>query len=123
MEKALDLNNFDKSVKPNDDFNKYVNGKWMKENDIPAKYSKWGSFEILHEENLKRLNNIIKDSDECDKLKILYNEFMNIEKLETFDSSGIDKYINSVLNCDNKSELWRLLGKYHKCGIVSIFGL
>ena len=122
MEKALDLNNFDKSVSPTDNFNEYVNGIWMKKNEIPAKYSKWGTFEVLHEENLNRLNNIIKTSDcEYARLKRIYDEFMNIDKLETLDSSDIDKYIDGIINCDNKAELWRLLGQYHKYGIVSIF--
>ena len=34
---------------PSEDFNKYVNGKWMDENPIPDKYTKWGTFEILQE--------------------------------------------------------------------------
>ena len=120
MEKSLDLNNFDNSESPGKDFNKYVNGTWLKENKIPEKYSKWGTFEILHEENLDRLNKIIKNSD--GKLKYIYDEFMNVDKLETLDSSVIDKYINGILNCENKSELWKLLGDYYKLGIVSIFG-
>ena len=80
MEKSLDLNNFDNSESPGKDFNKYVNGTWLKENKIPEKYSKWGTFEILHEENLDRLNKIIKNSD--GKLKYIYDEFMNVDKLD-----------------------------------------
>ena len=67
MEKSLDLNNFDNSESPGKDFNKYVNGTWLKENKIPEKYSKWGTFEILHEENLDRLNKIIKKNYWTDK--------------------------------------------------------
>ena len=125
MEKVLDLKSFDNTVRPNDDFNKYVNGNWMKENEIPKKYSKWGSFEILHEENLKRLKDIIEeDTNDCDFLKIkkLYDEFMNTKKLEKIDSSDIDKYINKIKKCKDISELWSLLADYHKLGVVSIFG-
>ena len=70
MEKVLNLDNFDNTVRPNDDFNKYVNGNWMINNPIPKKYSKWGSFEELHEENLKRLKSIIGevDDNDCDFL-------------------------------------------------------
>ena len=50
-------------ILPSEDFNKYVNGKWMENNPIPEKYSKWGTFEILHEENLNRLRMIIENVD------------------------------------------------------------
>jgi len=126
MEKVLNLDNFDNTVRPNDDFNKYVNGNWMINNPIPKKYSKWGSFEELHEENLKRLKSIIGevDNNDCDflKLKRIYDEFMNTNKLEELDSSCIDVYIKRISNCDNKAELWKLLGEYNKLGLVSIFG-
>lgn len=122
MEKTFDLDNLDKSVNLKDDFNLYVNGNWMKKNPVPPKYSKWGTFEILHEENLNRLHNIIKESD-CDykKLKQLYLEFMNVEKLENLDSYVIDKYIKKVKVCQTKSELWSLLGDFYKKGIFALF--
>ena len=61
---------------PSQDFNRYVNGKWMDENPIPEKYSK-STFEILHEENLNRLKSIINDISNDDikfsKLRKLYD--------------------------------------------------
>ena len=45
----------DSTVNPSDDFAEYVNGKWKINNPIPNKYTKWGTFELLHEDNLKKL--------------------------------------------------------------------
>jgi putative endopeptidase len=52
---AINIEDFDLSVSPADDFASYVNGIWKKNNPIPNKYTKWGTFEILHENNLKKL--------------------------------------------------------------------
>src|SRR5205809_3705572 len=47
----LDLKNMDTSVKPQDDFYLYANGGWIKRNPIPPEFSRWGSFNMLAEQN------------------------------------------------------------------------
>ena len=59
--KFIDPANMDKSVKPGDDFFEYANGNWIKQNIIPAKETRWGSFNILHQENTDRLLGLLKD--------------------------------------------------------------
>ncbi len=44
---GFDLAAMDKSVKPGDDFFHYAGGTWMKNTQIPADRSSWGSFQIL----------------------------------------------------------------------------
>ncbi|MGZ3764119.1 MAG: M13 family metallopeptidase, partial [Mucilaginibacter sp.] len=62
--KFIDSANMDLSVKPGDDFFDYANGTWIKQNPIPAKETRWGSFNILHQDNtdklLKLLNEVSK---------------------------------------------------------------
>ncbi len=59
--KFIDPANMDLSVKPGDNFFDYANGTWIKENAIPAKESRWGSFNILHQENTDRLLGILTE--------------------------------------------------------------
>src|SRR4051794_23252582 len=47
----LDLKNMDTSVKPQDDFYLYANGGWIKSNPIPPEFARWGSFNMLAEQN------------------------------------------------------------------------
>ena len=50
------LENFDRSIRPQDDFYRYVNGGWLARTEIPADKSNFGMFQVLQdsvEQNLK----------------------------------------------------------------------
>ena len=55
----IDPANMDKSVKPGDDFYNYAGGTWMKNNPVPAKETRWGSFNILRDFNANAVNKVI----------------------------------------------------------------
>ena len=61
---GLNVSDFDKSVRPGDDFYEYACGGWMKANPLPAAYSRYGSFDRLAEDNNKRINGILKELQE-----------------------------------------------------------
>lgn len=59
--KFIDPANMDQNIKPGDDFFDYANGNWIKQNAIPAKETRWGSFNILHQENTNKLLNLLNE--------------------------------------------------------------
>ena len=64
--KFIDPANMDLSVKPGDNFFDYANGTWVKNNAIPDKQTRWGSFGILAQENTDHLLSIL---NQVSKLK------------------------------------------------------
>jgi len=59
--KFIDPANMDLSIKPGDDFFDYANGAWLKTHEIPAKETRWGSFNILRQENTDKLLSLLKE--------------------------------------------------------------
>lgn len=57
---GVDLDGIDKTCKPCDDFFQFTNGKWLEKNPIPARYSRWGVFEVINEGNRERLRAILE---------------------------------------------------------------
>ncbi|MEK7604665.1 MAG: M13 family metallopeptidase [Patescibacteria group bacterium] len=56
---GFDTRDIDTTMRPQDDFYKYVNGGWLNKNPIPAEESSWGSFRILRYETEKQLKQIV----------------------------------------------------------------
>ena len=62
QKKLIDVANMDLSVKPGDDFYIYANGTWLKNNPIPAKEVRWGSFNVLRDFNINAVKSILVEA-------------------------------------------------------------
>ncbi len=58
---GLDLSNLDRTARPGDDFYQFACGGWMKNNPLPAAYSRFGSFDRLAQDNNERINGILTE--------------------------------------------------------------
>lgn len=56
----LDSANMDISVNPGDDFYTYASGTWVKNNPVPAKETRWGSFNELRDFNINAVKSIVE---------------------------------------------------------------
>ena len=61
LRSGINLGDMDASVCPGNDFYEYACGGWMKQNPLPAAYSRYGSFDRLAEDNNKRINGILSE--------------------------------------------------------------
>ncbi len=55
----IDKSNMDLSAKPGDDFYTYASGTWIKNNPVPAKETRWGSFNQLRDFNINAVKTIL----------------------------------------------------------------
>ncbi|MFC5284966.1 M13 family metallopeptidase [Pedobacter alpinus] len=60
--KFIDANNMDLTVKPGDDFYTYASGNWIKNNPVPAKETRWGSFNVLRDFNINAVKTILTNA-------------------------------------------------------------
>ena len=59
---GIDLSGFDTSVRPQDDFFDYVNGKWVAETELPADRARWGTFDALREKSQEDVRTLMPRS-------------------------------------------------------------
>ena len=66
---GINLDLMDKTVRPNDDFFKFVNGTWVKNTEIPADKTRWGSFDELRQNTDKDALAILNEATKNPKYK------------------------------------------------------
>ena len=60
IKKFIDPANMDLNVKPGDDFYQYASGTWVKHNPVPAKETRWGSFNELRDFNVNAVRSLVE---------------------------------------------------------------
>ena len=60
--KLIDPANMDLTVKPGDDFYRYASGNWVKNNPVPAKETRWGSFNELRDFNINAVKGLVEEA-------------------------------------------------------------
>ncbi len=84
---ALHLNWIAPNTPLDQDFYGYANGAWQQQNPIPAEYSSWGVFTILHEQTQKRIHQLLIQAADDKQAKHGSIE----QKIGDFYYSGMDK--------------------------------
>lgn len=104
--------NMDTLVKPGDDFAAYVNGTWVKNNEIPADKGSYGAGYMVHEKAEEDVKKIIEESAKGDfktgspeqKVGDLYSSFMDMEKRNELGYKPLHadlQKIDSISSYDN----------------------
>jgi putative endopeptidase len=83
---AYDVQNMDITIKPGDDFFVFTNGKWLKNNPIPADKNSKDAFDELFERNRENIREIIIDAGTAKDVVAGSNK----QKIGTFYKSGMD---------------------------------
>jgi predicted metalloendopeptidase len=91
LHSGIDLQYVDSSTRPQDDVYRYLNGKWLREYQLPADKGAVGSFTTLQDKTEEQLRTIVDGLDQnaanedpdAKKLADLYASFMNESELET----------------------------------------
>ncbi len=115
----------DASVRPQNDFYKHVNGKWLQTVEIPADQASWGSFDQLYEDSLGQLRGIIEKvsagagAQDADAQRIgdFYASFMDEARLEQLGAAPLQAELDRIAALKDKSALPALLAHLGKIGV------
>jgi predicted metalloendopeptidase len=121
----------DSSVRPQDDFFKYLNGKWLQETEIPSDKSSWGTFMKLRDDTLPQLREIIEadakakhkaGSDE-QKIGDLYASFMDEKKIEALGTKPLAGELHRIAALKDKKGLPALMAHLSQIGVSTPYGI
>lgn len=129
---GINLTYMDKKVRANDDFFRYVNGKWVDETQIPADKTRWGSFDELRENTnndalaiLKEAaaNKSLKSNTDQGKAANLYNTIMDTLTRNKQGTAPLKPYLTKINAVKNVKDLQKLLTEMEPEGGLGFFGV
>ena len=126
---AIDINNFDESIARNDDFYQWATGGWQKNNPLKPEYSRYGSFDVLRENNEIRINELFDEMTKTEaefgsveqKISDLYKMGLDEERLNAEGAEPIRKALDYILSINSREELVAKLANLHIDGIGAFF--
>ncbi|PHS24712.1 MAG: peptidase M13 [Robiginitomaculum sp.] len=101
---GVELADMDVSVKPGDDFFRYVNGHWLDTFDIPEDRTRYGSFSVLADRSEKQVKAIIEEAaakaaspgSAEQKIGDLFASYMDTKTIEAKGLSPIQNDLNKI---------------------------
>ena len=129
---GINVDLMDKSVKPSEDFFKFVNGTWLKNTEIPADKTRWGSFDELRQRTDIDALAILKDAAKNPKYKSttdqgkainLFKSIMDTVARNKQGMAPIKPYLVKIDAVKNIQDLQKLLIEMEPLGGIGFFGI
>jgi len=129
---GIDLELMDKSVKPGDDFFRYVNGTWFDKTQIPADKTRWGSFDELRQNTDKDALAILKaaaadkkldpKSDQAKAVNV-YKTYMDTIYRNKIGITPLKPYLSKINAVKTIADVNKLLIEMEPQGGLGFYGI
>ncbi|NII10074.1 M13 family metallopeptidase [Oleiagrimonas sp. C23AA] len=129
---VFDISELDTQADPCNNFNAFVNEKWVKANPIPADQTSWGSFNELREKSLNDQHSLVeaaaknaasaKPGSIEQKIGYLYNSAMNMDARNKAGFDPIKPDLASIDAIKSHKDLQPWLDKAFAKGDGRVFG-
>ena len=128
---AINVKDMDLSVSPGEDFYLYANGGWKKNNPLKPEFARFGSFDVLRENNEIRLNELFAEMAKLSpeqgtvdqKIVDLYKQGLDSVRLNSEGGAPVKKYVDSIYAAQDKEELVKVLANQNKYGEGGFFSV
>ncbi len=127
---VLDPDLMDTSVRPQDDFYRYINGTWLETHEIPADRATDGAFHALRDLSEDRCKIIVEEAaqgklsaPEAAKIGTLYNQFMDVQTLNQLGVQPIRPLLDLVADAQDHDALAGVAGMLTRWGVSPHFSV
>jgi putative endopeptidase len=122
---GIDVAGMDLTVRPQDDFFRYVNGRWADNTPIPADMSSYGTFAILRERSQEAVRTIIETEGRSQaaagtnsqKVGDLYKSYMDEARLEALGITPLKEELNAIARISDRRELPAAFARAARLGV------
>lgn len=123
---GIDRSGFDENARPQDDFNRYINGRWIDTTEIPADKSSWGSFIILREESDKHQREIIEElaqgqhpkGSEAQQIGDLYASLMDEKRANSLGAAPLRPYLERIDKITTAAQFMNACAEFAAIGVA-----
>lgn len=127
LKSGVSPENFDKSVRAQDDFYHHVSGAWLERTEIPADKSNYGSFTKLFDDAEAHLKAIIDEiaadpgeaGSERRKIADLFNSFVDTKQVDSAGAAPLAVVLKRIATLDSRRAVAVELGRLQRNGIRS----
>lgn len=132
LSSGINLANQNLSVRPQDDFYQYANGKWLDTAQIPADKALWGAFNQLRESSLVQLHGIIdkliankhlQANSNQQKLVNLYQSYMDESGLNKLGATPLQGLFTQIEQLQSTQQIPSLMAKLAMNGVGTPYDL
>lgn len=128
--RGFDTNRMDTSVEACTDFFQYANGTWLKNTEIPASQSRWGTFNILSDNNNTILREVLESAaktggaqgSDTQLIGDFYASCMNEAAIEKAGAGALEPYFRQIDKIKTVDDLQRQIALMHNSGLPALFG-
>ena len=114
------------SVRPQDDFFNYQNGKWLAHTEIPADKSSWGAFDLLDDNIRSQLRSLIEAAaadpakapgSDAQRIGDFFASYMDEARLEQLGLAPLKADLDQVAGLTDKNQIPALIGRFNRRGV------
>lgn len=114
----------DRSVRPQDDLYRFINGTYLREHEIPADRARDGAFMVLRDLSEQRVRDIITDAaadpdatGEAKKIGDLYASFIAEDRIEALGTAPLQADLELFTAAREKDAFARAMGALAQTGV------
>jgi putative endopeptidase len=129
LRSGIEQASFDRSVRPQDDFYRYVNGTWLKTTQIPADKPSWAPYIKLRDDTDAQVREIIAQAaefpgaggSEAQKVGDFYASFMDEARIEALGSTPVASELTRIDLLADRREIPELMAHLSRLGVDAPF--
>ena len=124
LRSGVRVENFDRSVRPQDNLFNHVNGRWLLRTEIPGDKSNYGSFTVLSDEAIDNVHALMQEAAKVEgatgnvqKIGDFYKSFMDVSSIEQAGIDSLMPELKRIEGLESKEDVIRHFGYLQQVGV------